>query len=46
MKPRKVHEHQMVLIEIINTYEDMTPDMRNALLSAVGFIATKGVVSS
>lgn len=42
-KPRKVHEHQTALIEIINTYTDMDNDMRTALLNAVGFIAMKGV---
>jgi len=43
-KPRKVHEHQMALIEIINTYTDMDDAMRQALLGAVGFISQKGVV--
>lgn len=42
-KPRKVHEHQMALVEIINTYTDMDDQMRSALLGVVGFIATKGV---
>ena len=43
-KPRKVHEHQMALIEIINTYSDMDDTMRKALLDVVGFIAQKGVL--
>lgn len=43
-KPRKVHEHQMALIEILNTYTDMDTDMRKSLLDVVGFIATKGVM--
>jgi hypothetical protein len=44
-KPRKVSEHQVVLIEIINTYTDMDDEMRTSLLKVVGFIATKGVTS-
>lgn len=44
-KPRKIHEHQAALIEIINTYTDMTTEMRSALLDVVGFIAMKGVTS-
>jgi hypothetical protein len=42
-KPRKIHEHQTALIEIINTYTDMDEEMRTALLKVVGFIAMKGV---
>ena len=43
LKPRKVHEHQSALVEIINTYTDMDDEMRTALLKVVGFIAMKGV---
>lgn len=41
---RKVHEHQMALIEMVNTYTDAPQELKDALLKMVGYIATKGVV--